>query len=112
MNFNEDEIAELKLINPNLSSAQEGGNQFILINGMVLPEGCIPRTVDVLLCPKPREGYNSRLYLAEKIMGCSERNWNGQLRLLDRNWFAVSWQVPPGLRLAEALLVHLKAFRS
>lgn len=111
MNFNEDEIAELKLINPNLSTAQEGGNQFILISGLSLPSGCQPQLVDALLCPTMREGYNSRLYLSAQITGCPFRNWNGQLRLLGRNWFAISWQVPGGLRLAETLLVHLNAFR-
>lgn len=112
MNFNEDEIAELKLLAPDLSSAQEGGNHFILIKGLKLPSGCCPTTVDALLCPRMREGYNSRLYFSEKITGCPERNWNGQLRLLEKNWFAISWQVPTGMRLSETLLVHLKAFRS
>jgi hypothetical protein len=112
MIFNEDEIAELKMINPNLGTAQEGGNHFILISGLLLPSGCQPGIVDALLCTSMREGYNSRLYLSEQIAGCPARNWNGQLRLLDRNWFAISWQVPPGLRLAESLLVHLNAFRS
>lgn len=112
MAFKENEIAELKLINPNLSLAQEGGSQFILIKDLALPEGCTPTKVDALLCPTMRDGYQSRLYLSEQISGCPVRNWNGQLRHLERNWFAISWQVPGGLRLAETLLVHLKAFRT
>jgi len=111
MNFDEDEIAELKLISPNLSVAQEGGSQFILISALLLPSGCQPKSVDALLCPTFRDGYNSRLYFSDKITGSPARNWNGQLRLLERNWFAISWQVPGGLRLAEILLVHLNAFR-
>lgn len=111
MQFNENDIAELKLISPDLSFAQEGGSQFILIKGLLLPSGCNPQRVDALLCPNPREGYNSRLYFSEKISGCPDRNWNGNLRVLEKNWCAISWQVPPGLRLAEALLVHLNAFR-
>ena len=39
------------------------------------------------------------------------RNWNGNLRALERNWCAISWQMQPGLRLAEMLINHLNALR-
>lgn len=111
MSFNEAQLDELKLIAPNLSSSQEGGYNYILIEKLVLPSGCNPPVVDALLCPEPREGYQSRLFLSEQITGCPGRNWNGRIRVLNKNWYAISWQVPNGLRLAEALLIHLKAFR-
>lgn len=111
MNFDATQIEELKQIAPNLSEAQEGGYSFILIEGLQLPEGCVPIAIDALLCPKPREGYESRLFFSAQITGCPTRNWNGNIRVLGKNWFAISWKVPSGLRLSEILLVHLKAFR-
>ena len=112
MNFDETQIIELKNITPNLSIAEEGGYEFILIEGLKLPDGCQPTVVDALLCPTPREGYQSRLYFSEKIGGCPARNWNGNIRVLERNWYAISWQVPSGLKLFEILFVHLKALRT
>lgn len=88
MEFDEIQISDLKRIAPNLSTAQEGGYDFILIEGLALPEGCKPQIVDALLCPMPREGYESRLFFSEIIEGCPSRNWNGSIRVLDRNWHA------------------------
>ena len=111
--FPEDQISELKKIAPDLSVAQEGAITFILIGGLKLPDGCNPPIVDALLCPSVRDGYNSTLFYAQQITGCPARNWNRvNVRILDRSWFAVSWQVSPNLRLAEMLQIHLKALRS
>lgn len=111
MNFPESEIKELKSIAPDLSYAQEGGQTYILIKDLPLPDGCTPAVSDVLLCPKGRDGYESRLFFPAKITGGPIRNWNGNLRVLDKNWFAFSWRVEGGLRLAEMLLVHLTGLR-
>lgn len=111
MNFPENQIEELKKIAPLLSTAQEGGYNFFLINDLSLPEGCEPIVSDILLCPTPRDGYESRIFYASKITGCPARNWNTQIRVLERNWYAFSWRVKCNLRLAEILLVHLNALR-
>ncbi|OYU95634.1 MAG: hypothetical protein CFE21_10875 [Bacteroidetes bacterium B1(2017)] len=109
MSYDENQISELKKITPNLSTAQEGGYNYILIEGLQLPSHCSPITVDALLCPTPSNSYNSRLFFSSKITGCPERNWNGNIRVLERNWFAISWQTQNGLRLSEILLIHLKS---
>lgn len=109
MSFPQDQIDELKRIAPNLCLAEEGGLPYILIQQYELPSGCQPAVVDLLLCPKPRDGYESRLFFPQIITGIPARNWNGRLRALERNWCAMSWKVPGGLRLAETLLIHLKA---
>lgn len=111
MEFDEIQIEELKQIAPNLSVAQEGGYTFILIEDLLLQDNCVPLKVDALLCPKPREGYESRLFFSTKITGCPERNWNGNIRVLEKNWYAISWKVNGNLRLTEMLLVHLTALR-
>jgi hypothetical protein len=107
-----DQIEELKLIAPSLSSAEEGGFLYLLIENLKLPENCNPQVVDVLLCPKPRDGYNSRLYFPVKITGIPERNWNSSIRVLNKTWHSVSWKTKDGLTLAQMLMIHLKALRS
>lgn len=112
MAFPDNQIAGLKLIAPSLSTADEGGYTYIRIENLRLPNGCQPELVDALLCPTPREGYNSRLFFAQPITGGPSRNWNGNIRVLNQNWYAISWQTEPGKTLAEMLLVHLDAFRT
>lgn len=111
MPFPEEQINELKSIAPNLSVAQEGGYTYLFIKDLRLPEHCDPAVVDALFCPTPKDGYTSRLYFPQIIGGIPSRNWNGNLRALERNWYAISWQMQPGLRLAEMLINHLNALR-
>lgn len=111
MYFPEEEINELKTVAPNLSVAQEGGYTYVHISGLVLPNGCQPAVVDALLCSTQRDGYNSRLFFSQPIASGTVRNWNGNIRVLEQNWYAISWQTQPGLRLVEILSVHLKALR-
>jgi hypothetical protein len=107
--FPQDQIDELKRIAPNLRIAQEGGIPYILIEQFELPAGCQPAVSDLLLCPRPRDGYQSRLFFPQQITGIPARNWNGRVRVMERNWTAISWKVPGNLRLAETLLIHLKS---
>ena len=112
MEFPKDQIDELKSIAPNLSIAEEGVYTYILIEGYQLPEGCVPLIVDLLLCPMSRDGYESRLYFPQRITGIPVTpNWNGVVRVLERNWEAFSWRTQGGLRLLEMLLVHLKGLQ-
>jgi hypothetical protein len=113
MEFAEQDIQALKEIAPSLSVANEGGYSYILINKIKLPSNCKPLEIDALLCPMQKDGYQSRLYFAEKLSGCNiALNWNANVRILGRTWYGISWQTPEGLSLKEMLLVHLKAFTS
>jgi hypothetical protein len=112
MNFSQDQIDELKQIAPSLQFAEEGGYPYFLIEKLKLPEGCVPGQVDALLLPIPQDGYHSRLFFSQQVTGCPTRNWNKQIRVLDRNWYAISWQTTPGLKLSEQLMIHLKALRT
>ncbi len=112
MDFPKDQVEELKKLFPEIRMAEEGGNTFFLLPDLYLPEGCIPKQVDALFCPTPHSGYPSRLFFAEKISGCPERNWNGNARILDRTWVAISWKIDQNQRLAQMIYSHLNAFRS
>jgi len=112
MSFDNNQLNDLKRIAPNLSIAEEGGYSFILIDRLVLPPNCSPNIVDALLCPDQKDGYHSRLFFATQIGGCPpSRNWNGNIRVLERNWYAISWQTPLNLTLSQMLLTHLKALK-
>lgn len=113
MVFPQDQIDELKSITPSLRQTEEGGYTYLLIENYQLPDGLLPSQVDLLLCPMSRDGYESRLYFSQQITGCSKPpNWNGNVRVIGRNWIAFSWRTNPGLRLADMLLIHLHGLRS
>ena len=64
--------------------------------------------MDLLLVPFMHSGYVTRLFFERQIAGRAI-NWN-QHRLLERNWWAPSWNhVPASLRWTQMLLAHLRA---
>ena len=114
MLFPADEIEELKLLNPNLSLAEEGGRAYIRIDGLRLPAGCLPATMTALLCPSPHSGYTSRLFLSQQIAHKGRgQNWNAQgVVILGQKWWAVSWKIAiENKRLLSKLQAHLEAFK-
>lgn len=118
MEFPEDQITELREFG-DVESGQEGTTPYLIIRQLHLPEGCTPERCDVLLCPIKANGYNSKLYFAERIRGnkTDQLNWQGDatFRILEKNWFSFSWQLSDGgvnLRLAQMLALHLKPLRS
>lgn len=113
MAISDDELRELTRQYPEMEQGTEAGVTYILIPGLRLPEGCTPEHLDALLCPQGRDGYPSRLFLEKRVSCRNARNWNAtDVRILERNWFAVSWRVnTPNLRLAQLLAAHLEAFR-
>jgi hypothetical protein len=111
--FPPDEIEELRALG-GLQQAQEGGTVFILISQLAMPPSCAPTHVDVLLCPSPRDGYASRLFFAEQVRkpAGAPPNWNGHIRILERNWHAFSWRVPvQRMRLIQMVAEHLRGLR-
>ena len=111
MNFPEDQIAELKRYFGELSVAREGGITYLMLQNVTLPGGCTPARMDLLLCPFERDGYPSRLYFAQQVQCAKGLNWNGSVRILERNWFAFSWRVANGLRLLQMVQEHMRALR-
>jgi hypothetical protein len=112
-NFPDDQVDELIGQYPGVAQAEEGGIVYFLLPDLEMPAGCAPARVDALLCPTTRDGYASRLYVADKVTGGPSQNWNATgVRILERNWHAVSWRTREGLRLAQMVRVHLDAFRT
>ena len=105
-----EQMEELKAICPDAREMSEAGLAYVYLPGLRLPEGSNPAQEDGLLCLQSREGYPTRLFLSQQIVG-KGNNWNS-FRVLDKTWFACSWNnVSSALRPAEILAEHLRAFR-
>lgn len=91
----------------------EAGISYILIPDLVLPKGCAPERVDVLLCPTGRDGYTSRLFFAQRVNGPRPLNWNANgVRIGEKNWHAFSYRIgATASRLAQKLSSHLTALQ-
>lgn len=111
MAFSEQDVRELTETFPYAVEASEGGVRYFLLPSLGMPEGREPSRVDALLCPTARDGYPSRLFLAQQVHGGCGSNWNASVRILERNWYALSWRVNPNLRLIQMVAAHLEAFR-
>lgn len=113
MKLLEDQIEELKRISPSLSIAEEGGFTYIFMKNFKLPENCTPATMDVLLLPMFKDGYNYRLFLPQIPGNIPSLNWNARnVRILGHTWNACSWAITrTDLRLIEMLSLLLKPLR-
>lgn len=112
MSYSSDQTNPLKPYCQKLSSFEEGGITFFLLEKLRLPSGCMPIECDALLCPVAKDGYESRLYFDTKIECVYNRNWNAvDVRIGQRNWYAFSWRVVlPGASLQDLLIAHLNGF--
>ena len=98
MAFPKDQVAEFKLLCPDVQQCDEAGRTYLLLSGLTLPEGCSPSNLDAPLCPTERDGYPSRLFFADRIKSLTELNWNASgVRILEKNWHAFSWKVNPSI---------------
>jgi hypothetical protein len=114
MALEQQQIKELKAYYPDLSLVEDGEVEFILISPLPLPQGCNPESVDGLLCPSPRDGYTSRLFLSSKVTHKGPgQNWNANgVIIAGRKCWAVSWKTNQNnLSLLGMVLAHLEAFK-
>ena len=107
-----DQLTEVAELWPGAATAVEGAVTFVLLPGVALPDGVTPAACDLLLCPSERDGYPCRLYFGVQIQGGPTQNWHVQgVRILEQPWWAFSWRIPPGLRLAQMVEAHLSGLR-
>jgi len=115
MAFEQDQVDELKRYYSNLQVVEEGGQKFIFFPNLQLPLGCNPQTVEGLLCPAPRDGYPSRLFISAKVTHSgSGQNWSpaGGVMIIGRQWWVVSWHTHnDNQRLLGMITAHLQAFQ-
>ncbi len=107
MNISDAEIEELLKFQPNATYASEGGRDYFLLPDLALPPGCEPTKVDALLCATEESGYKCSLFFAQEITTPTAKNWNRKdKRILERNWFAYSYQTPDNLTLLQKFLIQ------
>jgi hypothetical protein len=114
MVFEQNQVGELKRYYSNLQVVEEGGQKFIFFPNLKMPLGCNPQTVEGLLCPTPRDGYPSRLFLSTKVTHSGPgQNWNASgVMIVGKQWWAVSWKTNNNdQRLLGMLTAHLLAFQ-
>jgi hypothetical protein len=111
MDFPCEQIESLKaMFGDGIKKVMVAGRPYIFLPNIGLPQGCSPDSVDALLCPFERDGYSSRLYISAKVSTPGQKNWNGNIIVDDRNWYAISWKIPPGIPLHQMIAMHLKGF--
>lgn len=103
-----EEFAHLKAMNENAVLLREGGKPVVLLPHFGFTGAGRGDAMDLLLVPFEHSGYTTRLFFERKIDGRG-RNWN-QHRVVDRNWWAPSWNnVPASASWPEILCAHLRA---
>ena len=108
----EGELRELDQLCNGPREFTEFDRSYILLPQLRLPDRCTPAVVDALLCLSARDNYPTRLFYAQQIACKSVLNWNAQnVPILQRNWFAYSWNYVASGRPIEVLTQHLKALR-
>ncbi|WIW50460.1 hypothetical protein ML401_35680 (plasmid) [Bradyrhizobium sp. 62B] len=98
----------LKAMHNSAVLLSEGGQPVVLLPGFGFTAGGQAQTMDLLLVPFEHSGYVTRLFFARQITGRGS-NWK-ELRVIERNWWAPSWNhVPATLPWTKMLLAHLRA---
>jgi hypothetical protein len=113
-----EQVTELKLLYPAPEYFEEGQLPYVLLRDYPLPCGTTPAKCDLVLCPRERDSYPSRLFFSQQVTRSTAAttkdalNWNGNVRLMERNWFAYSWKLAGGpYSLAQILTMHLRALQ-
>ena len=105
----ETDLRELDQLCEGAKEYAEFGLNYVLLPQLRLPGGCTPAVLDALLCLSPRDGYPTRLYFAQQVSSKNGLNWNSNVAILQRSWFAYSWNYVASGRPIEVLAQHLKA---
>lgn len=101
-------FASLKVMHELAVLLKEGDKPVVLIPAFNFTAGGRAETMDLLLVPFEHTGYTTRLFFERKIDDRGS-NWS-QHRVVDRNWWAPSWNnVPATLSWPTMLCAHLRA---
>ena len=112
MEFPDEEIKELEKYCPAVRLVYEGGLIYFYIPALNLPDGCVPKIVEAMLCPVQRDGYTSRLFLSEMVKTPFPRNWNANgVRIVERQWYAFSYNNIQKMTLLQMLGAHLRGLK-
>ncbi len=102
------EFANLKAMHAGAALLKEGGQPVALLPAFAFTAGERAYKMDLLLVPFAHSGYITRLFFEHQIPGRGA-NW-AQHRVIERNWWAPSWNhVPATMPRPRMLSAHLRA---
>lgn len=101
---------ELRAVYPDAQIVSEAGADYVRIPNMSVMTGGHQRNLTGLLCPTRHGGYETRLFLSERI---PERGNNWTTAYINGSaWHVWSWNgVPSHMTLLQILSAHLRAFQ-
>lgn len=108
---------ELRSFCSDAKDLTDGGLRFVYLPQLALPLGATPERIDALLCLDRHGSYPTRLFFASQVARNpattgTALNWNGNVRILERNWVAFSWDhVRSEQHPVSILTAHLDALR-
>ena len=108
MNDRAEEFSRLKAMHETAVLLKEGSEPVALLPAFAFTAAGRAETMDLLLVPFKHSGYITRLFFERKI-NARGNNWKRH-RVVDRNWWAPSWNhVPANLQWPAMLCEHLRA---
>ena len=108
MNDQDKELARLKAMHETAVLMKESGKPVALLPAFTFTTAGRVETMDLLLVPFKHSGYDTRLFFEHMINGRGN-NWTHH-RVVDRNWWAPSWNNVPAILPWPAMLCdHLRA---
>ncbi len=101
-------FVQLKKIHDACTLLREGGRPVVVLYGFPFLSAGTEERMDLLLHPGTHSGYVTRLFFERAVVGRGA-NWT-QHRVVDRPWWAPSWQnVPESMNWPAMLCAHLRA---
>lgn len=83
------ELARLRVLCPGAELWEEAGGPLVYLPGLAIQSGGAKYIVDALLSPRPRDGYDNKLYFASRLPVA--RNWS-VYGIMAKSWHSFSWR--------------------
>lgn len=104
-----DPMAGLRALCPAADLWHEGEQPLVFMPGISVESGGTKHQVDLLLCPRARDSYETRLFFSRQLP--VNRNWSS-FNIMTRTWHAFSWSgIPANDDWLEILATHLEAVK-
>lgn len=104
-----EQLGRLRALCPGAELWDEAGAPLVFLPDLKVESAGSIHTIDALLCPRPRDNYESRLYFSARLP--ANRNW-GAHNVMTRTWWAFSWQgISSGQPWIDILAGHLEAVK-
>lgn len=110
MNIYAVELDRLKAFCPGAELWDEGGAPLVFLPNMKVESSGAVHLVDLLLCPRARDSYETRLFFSAQLP--SGRNWQPPNAIMARSWHTFSWQgIKAEQPWIDILASHLEAVK-